>query len=313
MDRRQFLGAALVSPLVLRAQMSRPALALATADTEGFVGVLSLATGRLQRKVRTLDGPRSIEAHGSRAVVAHTSEGAITLLEGRPAHVRRVLRGFSQPRYTAIAPGGRHAYVSDSGTGEIAVLDLVRGRIVRRVAVGEHARHLTLDPAGRTLWIGQGSSAAAISVVDVSSPLHPRVVREVVPPFLAHDVGFSPSGRRVWVTAGRERRLAVYGAHDRHPSLLLPADTAPQHVSFGPNAAYIASGEGPSLRVHALGSGRMIRSARTPYGSYNVQRQAGRVLTPSLSLGIVTACDAAGRVVWQTRIAAAAHDACVVL
>lgn len=313
MDRREFLAAGIALPFVARAQLSRPALALATADTEGFVGVLSLASGRLQRQVRTLDGPRSIEGHGSRAVVAHTSEGAISLIEGRPPRVRRVLRGFTQPRYTAIAPGGRHAFVSDSGTGEIAVVDLMRGRVVRRVAVGEHARHLTLDPTGRTLWIGQGSSAKAISVVDVSDPLRPRLVREVLPPFLAHDVGFSPSGRRVWVTAGREKRLAVYGAHDRRPSLLLPADTAPQHVSFSTRAAYVASGEGPSLRVHALGSGRMLHEARTPYGSYNVQRQAGRVLTPSLSLGTVTALDGSGRVQWRTRIAPAAHDACVVL
>jgi hypothetical protein len=38
-----------------------------------------------------------------------------------------------------------------------------------------------------------------------------RVLRVVRPPFLAHDVGFSPDGRRVWVTAGRERRMALYG------------------------------------------------------------------------------------------------------
>jgi DNA-binding beta-propeller fold protein YncE len=313
MDRREFLIAAAAAPFAAQGQLSRPALALATADTEGFVGVLSLASGRLQRRVRTLDGPRSIEAHGSRAVVAHTKAGAVSLLEGRPPHVRRVLRGFSEPRYTAIAPGGRIAYVSDSGNGELAVVDLVRARVVRRVAVGEHARHLTLDPAGRTLWIGQGSSAKAISVVDVSRPLHPRVVREVVPPFLAHDVGFSPSGKRVWVTAGRVERIAVYGADGRHPQQILSADTAPQHVSFSPRAAYVASGEGPSLRVHALGSGRMLHEVRTPYGSYNVQRQAGRVLTPSLSLGVVTALDGSGRVKWRTRIAPAAHDACVVL
>jgi len=55
--------------------------------------------------------------------------------------VRRVLRGFEQPRYTAIAPDGRHAYVTDSGAGEIAVVDLVGARVLRRVAVGALARH----------------------------------------------------------------------------------------------------------------------------------------------------------------------------
>jgi DNA-binding beta-propeller fold protein YncE len=313
-DRREFLGLALASPLALPALASRPAFALATADTEGYVAVVALASGRVQRRVATLDGPRSIEARGAGpAVVAHTSEGAVTLLEDRPPRVRRVLHGFGGPRYAAVAPGGRYAFVTDSGHGELAVIDLPRGRVVRRVGVDGPARHLALDPAGRTLWVVLGSSARTIVVVDVTAPLRPRVRVRLDPPFLAHDVGFSPSGRRVWVTAGRERRLAIYPARERRASVLLAADAAPQHVTFGPRFAYVASGEGPSLRVHALADGRLLHEARTPYGSYNVQRRAGRVLTPSLASGQLTALNAAGRVLWRTTVAPAAHDACVVL
>src|SRR5262249_8131596 len=154
------------------------------------------------------------------AVVAHTSADAITILErdGGGVSVRRVLRGFRQPRYTAIAPDGRLAYVTDSGSGELAVVDLVRARVLRRVDVGDLARHVTRDPAGRTLWVALGSSAKRVVVVDVADdPERPRVVRHVAPPFLAHDVAFAPGGRRVWVTAGRERRLAVYAAGGEHP------------------------------------------------------------------------------------------------
>ena len=75
----------------------------------------------------------------------------------------------------------------------------------------------------------------------------------------------------------------------------------------------MASGEGRSLRVHAVADGRLLHQARTPYGSYNVQRRAGRVLTPSLASGELTALDASGRVLWRTTVAPAAHDACIVL
>src|SRR3954462_7951452 len=224
----------------------RAPLALATADTEGFVAVVDLASGRLHARVKTVDAPRSIESRGrGPVVVAHTVAGAVTLLErsGDRLHVRRVLRGFEEPRYTAIAPDGRHAYVTDSGSGELAVVDLVRARVLRRVAVGALARHVTLDPAGRTLWIALGSSAARIVVVDVGrDPARPRVIRHVAPPFLAHDVGFAPGGRRGWVTAGRERRLAVYAARGDRPIRTLEADAAPQHVTFGSGRAFVASG-----------------------------------------------------------------------
>ncbi|HEX5899199.1 MAG TPA: hypothetical protein VFY32_07340, partial [Solirubrobacteraceae bacterium] len=62
------------------------------------------------------------------------------------------------------------------------------------VEVGAGARHLSLAPDGRALWVALGSSARAIAVVDLSDPLRPRVRRRVRPPFLVHDVAFSPSG-----------------------------------------------------------------------------------------------------------------------
>src|SRR4051794_38575959 len=104
MDRREFLLAALATALsraeMRRAAASRATLALATADTEAHVVAVSLAAGRVRARTHTLEGPRSIErGPGVSAIVAHTSQGAISLLEGSPPKVRRVLRGFSEPRY----------------------------------------------------------------------------------------------------------------------------------------------------------------------------------------------------------------------
>jgi hypothetical protein len=114
--------------------------------------------------------------------VAHATEGAVTLLDGPPVHVRRVLRGFGAPRYVAIAPAGHHAFVTDSAHGEL-VVDLRRGRVVHRLEVDAGARHLTLDPLGRRLWIALGSTAPSLVVVDVGDPVRPRVVRRIRPPF----------------------------------------------------------------------------------------------------------------------------------
>ena len=320
MNRREFLVAGVsLAPLagcgrLLPVVAAREPVALVTADTEAHVAVVSLGTHRVVRRVRTIEGPRSIQSGpGSTAVVGHSAAGAVTLLEGRPPRVRRVLRGFSQPRYSVFAPDGRHAFVTDSGNGELAVIDLERGRVVRRVEVGALARHVSIDPAGRRLWISLGSSAAEITVVDIGDPRRPRVLRRVRPPFLVHDVGFSPSGRRVWVTAGRVPSLAVYDADGRGPLRRLGADAAPQHITFGPSLAYVASGEGRSVHVHALSDGRRLRAVRVPIGSYNVQRGAGLILTPSLNTGALTILDRHGRVRASPRVARAAHDACVLL
>src|ERR1044071_7305619 len=145
MDRREFLLAALATALSRaeiardRGVATRATLALATADTEAHVVAVALDNARVKARVRTLEGPRSIErGPGASAIVAHTSQGAISLLEGAPPKVRRVLRGFSEPRYTAVA--GRYAFVTDSGHGEVATVDLERGKVVHRAAAGEIGR-----------------------------------------------------------------------------------------------------------------------------------------------------------------------------
>jgi hypothetical protein len=315
--QRSFFALPIVLDTPAVSAAARPApLALVTADAEAHVAVVDLSAPRRPRvvaRVRTVEDPRSIQAgRGGVAIVGHAGAGAITLLHDRPVRVRRVLRGFGAPRYTAFAAGGALAYVSDGAHGEVAVVDVRAGRVVRRVAVGDGARHLALSPDGRTLWVALGSSAARIAVLDVREPRHPRVVRHVAPPFLAHDVGFSPSGRRVWVTAGRVPRLAVYAAGGRHPIRVLTADDAPQHVSFGRTVAYVASGDAGTVRVHGLRDGAVHHRTRVPVGSYNVQRAGAHVLTPSLGTGALTVLDARGAVAGHVHAARHAHDACLV-
>jgi hypothetical protein len=184
MDRREFLALAASAPFVLAGAASamREALGggtpavLVTADTEAHVAVVSVRSGRVLRRVPTLEGPRSIEAAAGRlAVVAHTGEGAVSLLDAGTLRVRRVLRGFAEPRYTAADPFGRYAYVTDSGHGEVAAIDLERGRVVRRTAVGGPARHVSLDPASGRLWTALGSQAPRLALLDVRDPAGPRL------------------------------------------------------------------------------------------------------------------------------------------
>ena len=74
----------------------------------------------------------------------------------------------------------------------------------------------------------------------------------------------------------------------------------------------MASGDDGTLRVQRIGDGRRVARAAVAKGSYNVQHGAGLVVTPSLDDGTVTIVAEGGRVLSRTRIAPAAHDACLV-
>ena len=308
MRRRAFLAVS-AGVLARGCGAEREAVLLVTADTEAHVAVVTPRTGRVRARIRTVEGPRSIEATpDGQAVVAHTKSGRVTLLRDR--RVRRVLRAFTEPRYAAAKPGW--AFVTDSARGTVTAIDLWRGRIGGAAEVGDLARHLTIAPDGRTLWVSLGNTAAEILSVDVSDPSRPRRGATLRPPFPAHDVGCSPDASRLWVTSGSERRLAIYAPGRPEPLAVLDADAPPQHVTFAGARAFVTSGDDGSLRVQRADDGRRLAAIETPIGSYNVQRGGGWVVTPSLESGAIVVADLRGRVVARAQVAAAAHDACFV-
>jgi DNA-binding beta-propeller fold protein YncE len=320
MDRRAFLLAS--ASLALWPGGARAALlgggttvALVTADLESHVAVVDLSSGRILRRVPTLAGPQSVESvQPGVAVVAHSSAGALSVIEGSSLRVRSVVRGLGEPRYTAADRRRGHAYVTDSARGEVALVDVFRagGRagIVWRAAVGGPARHLSLSPSGEQLWVVLGTKAREVVVLDLRDPRRPRLVAKLRPPFLAHDVCFAPDGRSVWITSGDRNEIAVYDARTRAVRLRLAADAPPQHVSFIAGRAYVTSGDDGLLRVHDRRTGRVRGTVRVPVGSYNVQQGWGVVLTPSLSQGTLCIAAGDGRLVRRVAVSRSSHDAC---
>ena len=312
MDRRAFVLASASLLAAPRAfALGSTEVALVTADLESRLVVVELATGRVVRRVATLPKPRSIEAVGHVAVVAHSEIGAITLVHAPSLRVSHVLRGFGEPRYTAGHPDGRHAYVSDAKRGEVLTLDVLRARVLARTRVGALARHITIDPSGRTLWVSLGSKARELAVVDVSRRRRPRLIRRFAPPFLAHDVGWAPDGRHVWVSSGDRNELAVYAGRTGKVLSRVSGDEPPQHVTFRGDRAYVASGESGTLRVHRV-DGPALRRTAVPEDSYNVQQAHGWVVTPGLGRGTLCILDTRGRVLRRVTVARSSHDACIV-
>jgi DNA-binding beta-propeller fold protein YncE len=294
-DRRSFLLAAAAVPLALRGG----AFAYVTEDTESRVAIVELRSGAVVHRIATKPGPRSIERVGAVGVVAHTVVGAVSIVD--ELGVRHEVGGFEEPRYTAGAHDGRHAFVTDAGRVELVTVDVARGIVVGRVKLKLWPRHLSLTPDGRTLHVGLGTASPQLAVVDVRDPRRPRLDRYVTPPFAAHDVGVAPSGR-IWITAGEDGRIFAHGR-------LLPADGAPQHVTFLDGRAYVTSGAAGTLRVYDERSAQLLHTTRIPAGSYNVQFRNGRIVTPSLNEGTLCVLDADGRLLRRTRVAQSCHDA----
>lgn len=312
------LAVACPLPAAARALGGTP-LALVTADRDAQLVAVDLGTGRIAGRVATPPGPRSVEsAWLTWAIVAHTALGRLSIVHAPSLRVRHVVRGLEEPRYTAVSNPSTSAtdrlvaLVTDSGARAVVSLDVERGAVLARTRVPGPARHLSLSPDGTTAWVALGSKADTIAVLAVGEGGSTRVARLVRPPAPAHDVVFAPGGRHVWVTGGSGRSIWVYEAEGRKPVAELVADAPPQHVAWVGGRAFVASGEGGTVRVHRS-DGALVDVVDVPLGSYNVTFGWQRAVTPSLDRGTVTLLDPAGRVRATRRVARSAHDACVVV
>jgi YVTN family beta-propeller protein len=276
-------------------------VALVTAETENQLIAVRFPDGKVLRRVTVPADPQNVVANNEVVVVVSPGSGAVTLLGAHSLRVTKILRGFGAPHLAVLAPRlCRHSrppcrslwtYVTDDPRGQLDVVSLQQKRVVKRLHVGLGAHHLTVSPGGKRLWIALGEHANEIAIVDVSRPSHPRLLRRFDPGFVAHDLAFSPNGRRVWVTSAESSTVTVFDSTTLRAISTITAGPPPQHVVFGPGSpatAYITSGYASRIvAVNATG-GRVVRTGRIPYGSFNLATTGSFVFTASLLNGSVT-------------------------
>jgi DNA-binding beta-propeller fold protein YncE len=286
-------------------------VALVTAETENEVLAVSLPGGRILRRVRVHD-PQTIVAGVTGPAVVVSPSGAVTLLAWRSLRPVAVLRGFRSPQMTAITPDGKWAYVTDAATGYLSVIELQTGMVVNRLYVGAGAHHLAVSPDQRRAWVALGESATTILVLDTSQPERPRVIGRFHPAVPAHDLAFAPDGRTVWVGSAAAPSVFVLNAHTARTVARVPAGPAPQHVVFvpyGPPHAFVTSGYGSRIEEVDVRTRRILRSARVPYGSFNLAAAGDVVAASSLLDGEVSEFNGATLARWLTRrVAPSARD-----
>jgi hypothetical protein len=296
-------------------------VALVTAETQNALLVVELPSGRIVRSMPMPADPENVVVDPGfglgppTAVVVSARAGAVTLVDGRTLRVVKVLRGFGSPHLPLIVPDHLLAYVTDDARGQLAVIDLVHRRVVRKIFVGYGAHHMAISPDWSRLWIALGERARSITALDTSSPATPRVIGHVDPRGEAHDLAFGPSGARVWVTYDDRSSVAIFSARTGRRLRTIPAGPPPQHIAFDQfsNArhAYLTSGSDGTLRIMSLRTGRTVRTVSIPAGSFNVATGGSLVVTSSLTGGWLTELDGNGRILLRKRVAPAARDAAV--
>jgi YVTN family beta-propeller protein len=188
-------------------------------------------------RVLAVGEPSTHGTHSHPASVADSAKGRLLVLNTKrlaSGPVASIVVGHHPAHVVCDRPGWR-AFVTLAGADAVAVVDLTRKRVTRRIGTGRYPHGLRLSPDGSEIYVANVEDGS-VSVIDVVAGAERARIAVGGRPV---QVGFTPDSSRVYVSLRDENRVAVI-------------DTATWTV-----AARIAVGRNP-IQVHATPDGRFV-------------------------------------------------------
>jgi DNA-binding beta-propeller fold protein YncE len=164
--------------------------------------------------------------------------------------------------YACVAsPGGRHLFVSLWADAHVAVIDLEKNEVVRRLPSAPHPTEMVIDPKGKALYVACANSTQ-VSVFDletfeaiqtINCALHPAAPSGNTPNSLA----LLPDGVLLVANADANN-LSAFNVTDPRKAVPLgfvPTGWYPTSVRFNPadKRIYVANGKGLSSKSNRNG------------------------------------------------------------
>lgn len=122
------------------------------------VSAFDLATGSRLAEIPVGAAPRAVAVAPDGAIwITNNDDSSISIVSPATLGVTQTIalpRGAA-PYGLVFSPVSNQAYVVMEGLGQVAVLDATTGALLASADVGEHARHVSIDGTGATLYVSR--------------------------------------------------------------------------------------------------------------------------------------------------------------
>jgi YVTN family beta-propeller protein len=171
------------------------------------------------------------------------------------------------PAALALAPDGKHAYVTHPDLGKVSVVDLDERRVIRSLAVAGSPFGIAVTADGR-LFVGDWNGAH-ISVIDAESehPATPIVVGRAP----AH-ILLAPDEKLLFVANRESDSVTAVHTSDLAIAATIPVGRAPFAMAISPDAVRLYVGNVQNGSVSVIDTARLeivetLQSGAMPYGA----------------------------------------------
>jgi serine/threonine-protein kinase len=260
--------------------------------------VAVLVDPKLARWTAT-DGPSSGAAPSIASPTSNAPASSAPAPGPAPTVVATVAVG-AEPWAVAVAPDGRHTYLTNGMADTVSVLDNGSNTIVATIPVGKRPHGVALSPDGRRAYV-TNLSGGSVSVLDTAA----NTVVATVPIGRGDSpdgVAVTPDGRQVYVTNDDADSVSVINTDGNTVTKTIRVGKAPDGIAITPDGrqAYVANQSSASVSVIDtatnavtgtidLPGAKPVRLAITPDGSRAYLTNGGALLVVSTDHNTVAA------------------------
>ena len=233
---------------------------------------ISIIDVAARKKTGVIDLGNNRRPHGLAVLpsgeIVVTIENPYGLLRVDPV-ARKVVRkydvGGESPHMVMLGSGARTAWVSDSGSGTIAILDLASGAIQKILATGKNTQGCVMSRDGKRVFV-TNSASNSISVVDVKSL---RVEKEIATGDGPNRIFLTPDEKTLLYSfqAGAGMGFADIASGKETARVPLPGQPLSLQVSADFKTAYLGIQDSDKIVVISVPERKIVRVLDTPAGS----------------------------------------------
>lgn len=199
--------------------------------------------------------------------------GMLVIIKAGPLN-EKTLRAIplgEHPAHVVTDASGKTAYVTDSASNRVAVVDIISGKVKDWISVGIFPHGIRLNPV-RGEFYTANLKDGTISIVDILSNKETRIPVGGMPT----QVAVSPDGRKVYVTLAADNVVGVVDVAQRRKIKTIPVGAAPAQIYADPLGRYVyvanqgsKNHPGNTVSVIDISSDKVIkiiRTGRMPHG-----------------------------------------------
>jgi YVTN family beta-propeller protein len=285
------------------AAQARSSYVFTTDEGANTLSRIDLTTGEVRAFPLPIR-PHNVQAStdGSRVIVAgpvvtgegHQEHGAMSGMPGRllvlDAQTMDMTTAVavdigSSPAHVVVNTDSTRAYVTDSASNRLQIVDLAQRKVASEVPTGRYPHGLRLSPDAATIAVANLQDDT-VSLIDVASAKESARIPVGKAPV---QVAWAPDGKTVYVSVRDEDTVAVVDAKSRQKKSSVPVGDGPIQLFVTPDGRFVyvaneGTEETPATTVSVIDTSTMqvVRTIAAGNGPHGV------VIAPSGSRVYVT-------------------------